>query len=87
MGRKIDKEPLAVEQNNYLTKVVNVYIVYDLDAWPRNSTNVFKTKNCLFGVTNVRNIVIKKTVCIEAMQQLLMAQVHGVLLMTLLGML
>ena len=31
-----DKDPLAVEQNNYLTKIVNVYIVYDLDAWPRN---------------------------------------------------
>ena len=30
MGMKFDKYPLAVEQNNYLTKIVNVYIVYDL---------------------------------------------------------
>ena len=41
-GIKFDKDPLAVEQNNYLTKIVNVYIVYDLDAWPRNPTDNFK---------------------------------------------
>ena len=26
---------LSIEQNNYLTKIVNVYTVYDLDAWPK----------------------------------------------------
>ena len=36
-----------------MTKIVNVYIVYDLDAWPRNPTNNFKFKNCLFGATNI----------------------------------
>ena len=36
-----------------MTKTVNVYIVYDLVAWPRNATNNFKFKNCLFGVTNI----------------------------------
>ena len=40
-------------QNNYLTKNVNVYIVYDLDTWPRNPTYNFKFKNCLFGATNI----------------------------------
>ena len=30
MGIKFDKDPL--EQNNNLNKIVNVYIVYDLDA-------------------------------------------------------
>ena len=30
MGIKFDKYPLAVEQNNYLNKIVNVYIVYDV---------------------------------------------------------
>ena len=30
MWIKFDEEPLAVE--NYWTKVVNIYIVYDLDA-------------------------------------------------------
>ena len=50
---KFDKDSLAVEQNNYLTKIVNVYIFYDLDAWPKNPTNNFKFKNCLFGATNI----------------------------------
>ena len=52
MGIKFDKDPLAVEQNNYLTKIVNVYIVYDLYAWPRNPTRNFKFQNCLFGATS-----------------------------------
>ena len=42
---KFDKDPLPVEQNNYLTKIVNVYIVYDLASWSRNHTNNFKFKN------------------------------------------
>ena len=45
MEIKFDKNPLAVEQNNYANNFVNVYIVYDLDAWPRNLTNNFKFKN------------------------------------------
>ena len=32
IGIKFDKDPLAVEQNNYFSKIVNVYILYDLDA-------------------------------------------------------
>ena len=48
-----DNDPLPVEQNNYTTKTVNVYIVYDVDVWPRNPTNNFKFKNCLFGAANV----------------------------------
>ena len=50
---KFDKDPLAIEQNNNLIKIVNVYIVYDLDDSSRNATNNFKFKNCLFGATNV----------------------------------
>ena len=37
MGIKFDKDPLAVEQNNYLTKIVNVYIVYDLECFPKKT--------------------------------------------------
>ena len=48
MGIKFGKDPLTVEQNNYLTKIANVYIVYDLVACPRNPTNNFKFMNCLF---------------------------------------
>ena len=47
MGIKFDRDPLAVEQNNCDTKIVNAYIVYDLDAWPKNPTNNFIFKNCL----------------------------------------
>ena len=36
-----------------MTKIVNVYLVYDSDAWPRNSTKNFKFKPCLFGATSV----------------------------------
>ena len=35
IGIKLDKDPLAVERISYWTKVVNVYIAYDLDAWPK----------------------------------------------------
>ena len=44
IGIIFDKDPLAVEQDNYLTKVVNAYIIYDWDAWPRNPTKNFKFK-------------------------------------------
>ena len=48
MRIKFDKGPLAAEQSNYLNK-----IVYDLDAWRRNSANNFKLKNCLFGALSI----------------------------------
>ena len=49
IGLKFDKDPLDVEQNNYLSKTVNVYIAFDLDTLPSNPTNKFKFKSCLFG--------------------------------------
>ena len=40
-----------------MSKIVNVYIVYDLDVWLRNPTNNFRFKNHLFVATNiVKNI-------------------------------
>ena len=53
MAIKFDKDLLAVEQNNYLTKMVTFYNVYELDVWPRNPTTNFQFKCCLFGATNV----------------------------------
>ena len=38
MGKNFNKGLLAVEQNNYLIKIVKVYIMYDLDAWSKTST-------------------------------------------------
>ena len=49
MGIKFGKDSLAVEQSNYLTKVLIAYIVYNLNAQPRSPTNNFKFNNCLFG--------------------------------------
>ena len=43
MRIKFVKDPVAVEQNNQLTKIINFYFVYELAAWPRN---------CLFEATN-----------------------------------
>ena len=50
---KFDKDPLAVEHNNYLSKIVNVYTVHDLSAWPENPTNIFESKNYLLGANDV----------------------------------
>ena len=63
MGLKFNKDFLAVEQSSYLTKIVNVYIVYDLRAWPEISLGNVKLKNGLFGATNiVKNSDIEKWV-------------------------
>ena len=53
MGIKFDKDPLDVEQTNYVSKIIIIDIVYDLDAWTRNPTNNFKFKNCLFGAAGL----------------------------------
>ena len=34
-------------------KIVNVYIVYDLDDWQKNYLRNFTLKKCLFGVKNI----------------------------------
>ena len=47
MEIKFDKNPLAVEQNNYANNFVNVYIAYDLGAWPRNPTISNLRTDCL----------------------------------------
>ena len=52
MGIKFDKDSLAVEQNSYQTKIVNICIVYDL-AWPNIPLRRFTLQNCLFGATNI----------------------------------
>ena len=64
IGIKFDKDPLAVKQNNYFNKIVNVSIVYDLDAWPINPTNYFKFKKCLSEAANIVKIVINKSMYI-----------------------
>ena len=53
MGRKFDRDPLAVEQNNYLTKTVKVYLAYNLGAWLNILIRNFTLNDCLFGATNI----------------------------------
>ena len=53
MGIKYEKYPLVVEQDNCLTKTVNIYIVYDLDGWPKILFKTFTTTNCLFDGTSI----------------------------------
>ena len=36
---RFDNSSLTVEQNNYATEIVNGYVVYDLDTWPKISLN------------------------------------------------
>ena len=52
MGIKCDKDLVAAYQNNNFTKIVIVYIVYNLDARPRNPTYNLKFKNWFFGATS-----------------------------------
>ena len=61
---KFDKDPLAVPQNKYLTKISNVYISCDLNDWPKVPTINFKFKNCLFGATNRTKNSDSEKVCI-----------------------
>ena len=48
-----DKNPLAVEQNNFATKIANASIVYHSDIRSKNPVNNFKLKSCKFGATNI----------------------------------
>ena len=44
--------------------ILNLYIVYELNTWPRNRTNNFTLKNCLFGTVKlVRNTIKSKFTC------------------------
>ena len=61
IGIKFDKDLLTIKQNNYFRQIVNVYIVYNLDAWPRNPINNFKFKNYLFGATRIVQNSAKET--------------------------
>ena len=45
----------------YSNFISNLYIVYELNTWPRNPYNTFTLKNCLFGTVKlVRNTIKSK---------------------------
>ena len=51
IGLQFNDTPLVVEQNNYASKIVYVYIVYDLDHWSKIYIN-FTILHRLLGATN-----------------------------------
>ena len=53
IGIKFYKDPLAVEQNHYLNKVVNLYVVYNLEAWTEIPLRNFTLTSFLFRATNI----------------------------------
>ena len=50
---QFDNSVLVVEQSKYATKIVNAYIFYDLDDWPKIHPSNFKLKNSLFDATDI----------------------------------
>ena len=69
IGIKFNSTTLAIEQNNFATKIVNVFIIYDLDNWPKNPLRNFAINSCLFGATNIVKKMKKKSMCILATEQ------------------
>ena len=53
IGIQFNSTPLVIVENNFATKIVNAYFVYELDTRPNISLNSFKIENCLFGATNI----------------------------------
>ena len=52
MTTKFGGNPLVVERKSYTTKLVNAYIFYELNSWPKIPLNIFTLQDCLFGATN-----------------------------------
>ena len=50
-----------VQQNNYVVKIVNAYILCDIGTCPRNPTSNFEFKNCLFGATDTFYEILLRT--------------------------
>ena len=51
-----------------MTEIVNEYIVYDLDSWPRNLFSNFILRNFLFGGSNIVITVVKVSMYIVTME-------------------
>ena len=49
---KLNSTPLILDRNSYIAKILNVYIVFDLDYWQKDPVRSFTQKSCLFGETN-----------------------------------
>ena len=65
---QLDNSVLVAEQQNFATKIINAYIVCNLDNWPKIPFSNFKLKNFFFSVTNIIKNVIKVSGCIVAVE-------------------
>ena len=54
VGIQFLNDCLVAENSNYLTKIVNAYIAFDLDLWSKNPLKTFTLKNCLNDVINLK---------------------------------
>ena len=54
---QLSKTALVIEQNNYATKTVNTYIIYDLDDMPKILYRNLTLKNCLIDATDIDELV------------------------------
>ena len=52
VGIQLNSTDLVVELNNYATKIVNSYIIYAIDNWPKIPPTNFMHKK-LFSATNI----------------------------------
>ena len=85
MRIKLGKNLLAIEKNNYLSKIVNFFIVYNLNDLLKDPFNNFKSKNCLFGATNIlKNSDKEKYVYSQYGITFVSGSFFGVLIMALL---
>ena len=59
---------MVVQNNYYLTKTLNFYIVYDLDFRSRNLFIALLPKNYFCGTSNIVKNIDKINICIAAMK-------------------
>ena len=50
MRIKFNNTPLVIKQNNYTTKIMNIYVVYDLYNLAKKSAHKFYNKKLYFLV-------------------------------------
>ena len=55
IGIQFNNTALVIEQN-YASRIVNFYILYDLNNLPKNPLRNFTLQNYLFGGTNIVKI-------------------------------
>ena len=82
-GMQFYNSVLVVAQNNYATKIVNAYILYDVDIWPKFP----KLKKCLFVRTNTVKNSVKGKYEYSSYDMAFDGADSKVLVLTLLGML